>query len=276
MDYNFIQSIAPTYSLYNQKIQNKIDLNNKSNNNYNKIITKKNIKSFRKEILPGNNQIKFKTSKNSPNKNMEELNREYFKENKNIKIILTDEQISNQNQTIKVRLINSTENMTCIIGDNDKCQKCSNNSSTLNCGGCNEGYFLTKSTIFSKKRCRKCNDECNNNCYDDENGKISCYPDEKDFNTNSGEVYYDISDSSEYLTEEPSRRYLLSIELQQTKFISKVELNTTDFSSKELITQNLSSLSLPKNELTELSKDISHIQNNDFLTKDLSENEFER
>ena len=95
MDDNFIQSIAPTYSLYNQKIQNKIDLNNKSNNNYNKIITKKNIKSFRKEILPGNNQIKFKTSKNSPNKNMEELNREYFKENKNIKMDSNNEIIRN-------------------------------------------------------------------------------------------------------------------------------------------------------------------------------------
>ena len=170
--------------------------------------------------------------------------------------------------------------MTCIIGDNDKCKNCSNNSildnSILDCGRCNEGYFLTNSAIFTKQRCRNCKNKCNNDCYDDENGIITCYSGEKDFNTNSEEVYSDISDSSEELIEGTSRRYLLSIELPLKKFISKAELNTSDFSSKELITQNLSSLSLPKNELTELSKDISHIQNNDFLTKDLSANELAR
>ena len=99
MDYNFVQSKDPAYYIYNQKIQNQIDINNESNNsNYNKLIIKKNIKSSRREILSGETTKKFKTSKNSPNKNMGELNKYYFKDNKNIKMNQNNERIRNKNK----------------------------------------------------------------------------------------------------------------------------------------------------------------------------------
>ena len=234
-------------------------------------------------IFQNNTSLQYVDLRNSININISEIY-EMFKDgfcnNKSdTKIIINDEDFSNQNETIKDCLINSTElEMTCKKGSNEECKECSSNINTsLDCRECNEGYFLTNSAIFTKKRCRKC-DECNNNkCYDDENGKISCYPEETEtyFNTDNEEKdtdIYDIYSSSDDSTEGLSMRYLLSIELPSTKFISKAELKTTDFSPKELITQNLDSLVLPKNELTELQTDISHIQNNDLLTKDLSSN----
>ena len=180
-------------------------------------------------LFQNNTSLKYVDLSNSININISEIfGDDFFEKNKNTKIILSKVDFLNQqNGNLKDRLLtNSTGlNMTCRIGNNEECQNCSNNN-ILDCGECNDGYFLTNSAIFTKKRCRKC-DECNNNkCYDDENGKISCYPEETEtyFNTDNEEKdtdIYDIYSSSDDSTEGLSRRCLLSIESPPTKFISK-------------------------------------------------------
>ena len=104
MEYNFSQNKEPLYSLNNQKFQKKIYINktnNKTNNkNNNSIIKEKIIKSFHREIISNekNNQKNFKTTKNSPDKNIKFYR--YFKENKNIKIDLDNELIKNNNNEV--------------------------------------------------------------------------------------------------------------------------------------------------------------------------------
>ena len=92
MDYYFSKPSAPFYNINYQKIQKKIDMNSSNNNNYNNILNQKDIDSFKREILSGdkNNQKKYKTSKNSPEKNMELF--------KNMKINQNNDMINNNNK----------------------------------------------------------------------------------------------------------------------------------------------------------------------------------
>ena len=98
MDYYFIdQQKAPIYNNYNAKSQKQIDIN-QSNNNYTSRVNHKNVKSYRKEALSGEKvqTRKFKTSKNSPVKNVPESYRDYSKENKHpLKISQNKEMIKN-------------------------------------------------------------------------------------------------------------------------------------------------------------------------------------
>ena len=98
MDYYFIdQQKTPIYNNYNAKSQKQIDIN-QSNNNYTSRINHKNVKSYRKEALSGEKiqTKKYKTSKNSPVKNMPESYRDYSKENKHpLKMSQNNELIKN-------------------------------------------------------------------------------------------------------------------------------------------------------------------------------------
>ena len=98
MDYYFIdQQKAPIYNNYNAKSQKQIDIN-QSNNNYTSRINHKNVKPYRKEALSGEKiqTKKYKTSKNSPVKNLPETYREYSKENKHpLKMSQNNEIIKN-------------------------------------------------------------------------------------------------------------------------------------------------------------------------------------
>jgi hypothetical protein len=232
----------------------------------------------KENIFQNNTSLKYVDLSNSRNIILSEIfSNDTINNNSDIKIILNEkERLREENKNYE-KWIRPSSNfaMTCKKGNNtentEECRECSNING-LECSDCYDGYFLTNSKIFTKKRCRKCNKDCKNKCYDDENGKIICNPDETDLFTNYDEEDSSFEDSSDGV----SRRCLLSIELPPTKFISKEELQTTDLSSKELITKNLRTLALPKNELTDLQTNISPIknnQNNDFLTKDLSASE---
>ena len=98
MDCYFIdQQRAPIYNNYNAKSQKQIDIN-QSNNNYTNRINHKNVKPYRKEALSGEKiqTKKYKTSKNSPVKNLPETYREYSKENKHpLKMSQNNEIIKN-------------------------------------------------------------------------------------------------------------------------------------------------------------------------------------
>jgi hypothetical protein len=233
-----------------------------------------------KKIFQNNTSLQYVDLRNSRNINLSEIfSNDTINNNSDIKIILNEKEILREENKNYEKWIRPSSNftMTCKKGNHtentEECKECNINS--LECSDCYDGYFLTNSKIFTKKRCRKCNKDCKNKCYDDENGKIICNPDETDLFTNYDEEDSSFEDSSDGV----SRRCLLSIELPPTKFISKEELQTTDLSSKELITKNLRTLALPKNELTDLQTNISPIknnQNNDFLTKDLSASELAR
>ncbi len=109
MDY-YSQSKAPFYNILNSKLSKQMEMNKSNNNNYNNLISHKNIKSFRREILSGekNNTKKYKTSKNSPKKNNMDmlLYKDYPKEYKNIKINQNNDIMRNDNKINNNEFIN--------------------------------------------------------------------------------------------------------------------------------------------------------------------------
>ena len=51
--------------------------------------------------------------------------------------------------------------ISCTIGENEKCNNCSENNETLlNCETCNEGYYLPFGHMYTNTKCRKCGDNC--------------------------------------------------------------------------------------------------------------------
>ena len=109
MDY-YSQSKAPFYNILNSKLSKQMEMNKSNNNNYNNLISHKNIKSFRREILSGekNNTKKYKTSKNSPKKNNMDmlLYKDYPKDYKNIKINQNNDIMRNDNKINNNEFIN--------------------------------------------------------------------------------------------------------------------------------------------------------------------------
>lgn len=60
-------------------------------------------------------------------------------------------------------------NITCDIGDGEKCKTCSNETKfDLNCKTCNNGYYLPNNIYFTKTKCMKCEDNCINCIPNDE------------------------------------------------------------------------------------------------------------
>ena len=111
MDYYTSRSKVPFYNMYNSKFQKKFEINKSNNNN---LMNNKNIKPFIKEILSGDKKSikKYKTTKNSPNKDNIDilLYKDYSNENKRIKInqnndIMQNGRISN-NEMINDFFIN--------------------------------------------------------------------------------------------------------------------------------------------------------------------------
>ena len=91
------------------------------------------------------------------------FNINYFN-NKNIYnliIKLKDNISSNSFSWINYKKNDEEIYISCDIGEYEKCKSCNNYKGIrYNCGTCNEGYYLPLGNIFSKTRCRKCDDYC--------------------------------------------------------------------------------------------------------------------
>ena len=95
------------------------------------------------------------------------FNQEYFNErNNNEKILIRIKEVPESNNVswIEYKTNDDVFNISCIIGENEKCKSCSKNNETLlNCQTCNEGYYLPYGyilNIYTNTKCRKCNDNC--------------------------------------------------------------------------------------------------------------------
>ena len=79
-----------------------------------------------------------------------------------IKVNLTLEQNDFNNITWFKYIQKEDEfDISCTIGENEKCKKCSENNETLlNCETCNEGYYLPFGHMYTNTKCRKCEDNC--------------------------------------------------------------------------------------------------------------------
>lgn len=57
-------------------------------------------------------------------------------------------------------IIKKEEDITCVIGENEKCLECNNYNNKINmdCKSCNQGYYLPPGNIFAKTKCRKIKD----------------------------------------------------------------------------------------------------------------------
>jgi len=84
----------------------------------------------------------------------------------NIVIIGIDEiNIDNLNGNISIQQEDEIEEINCTIGSEEKCLECSSKKGEkINCKSCNDGYYLPLGNDFTKTKCKKCDEGCNN-CY---------------------------------------------------------------------------------------------------------------
>ena len=157
MDY-YSQSKAPFYNILNSKLSKQMEMNKSNNNNYNNLISHKNIKSFRREILSGekNNTKKYKTSKNSPKKNNMDmlLYKDYPKEYKNIKInqnndIMRNDNKINNNEFINDYFKNKMKRINYAKSFQNPLTNRPNSNSLLASNGNNTDTIITTITFFT-------------------------------------------------------------------------------------------------------------------------------
>ena len=96
------------------------------------------------------------------------FNQTYFNErNNDEKLLIRIKEVPESNNVswIEYKTNDDVFNISCIIGENEKCKSCSKNNETLlNCQTCNKGYYLPYGytlNIYTNTKCRKCNDNCN-------------------------------------------------------------------------------------------------------------------
>ena len=131
---------------------------NLSSFNLDKIKYKDNI--FDKN--PSLRYIDVSNSKNIDNIITTIFNINYFNNKKNHNLIIKVKDISsNSFSWLNYKKNDEDIFISCDIGEYEKCKSCNNYKETrFNCKTCNEGYYLPSGNIYSKTRCRKCDDYC--------------------------------------------------------------------------------------------------------------------
>lgn len=113
-----------------------------------------------------------------------------FGKDREINIILKESEFNQNINTTFNKLFKISQkqpiNINCIMGSKEKCYNCSSTNQQINfCDSCNEGFYLPQGIIYSKTKCKKCDDNCFE-CYSNKDISI-CQICDKNFELQNNE-----------------------------------------------------------------------------------------